>query len=108
MGTRRALKELGAQQDEVLNDENLKIYSAKMAKIVYNMHHGPGKEGKKFVYSNFRTLEGVEIFTRVLNVRGYEQFNPSNQLKRLNHSILPFEIVRLAQHRFLLKAQTLL
>lgn len=78
MSIKRALQELTLCQDVALNSESLPTYSPKMAKMFWNMTNGQGSEGKKFVYSNFRTLEGVEIFSRVLQVNGYELFNPGN------------------------------
>ena len=83
MSIKRALIELTACQNVVLNKKNLSTYSAKMAKMFENMTSGEGCGGKKFIYSNFRTLEGVEIFSRVLQVNGYELFNPNST----NHSL---------------------
>ena len=49
---------------------------------------GEGHEGKKFIYSNFRTLEGVEIFSRVLKVAGYELFNGKNKDHQPRYAII--------------------
>lgn len=58
-----------------LKDE-LEKYSPKMSAIINNIEET--KKGKIFVYSDFLTLEGIGIFTRVLDVFGYKKYNDSN------------------------------
>lgn len=84
---RNALSELDKCQNEVLQKDNLKRYSQKMAKMLENINTAPGCEGKKFIYSNFRTLEGVEIFSRVLQVAGYTKFNSNLDISKLKQGL---------------------
>ena len=49
-------------------------YSPKMARMLEIINRSPGLV---FVYSAFRTLEGIEIFSRVLKANGYEPYNPT-------------------------------
>jgi superfamily II DNA or RNA helicase len=53
--------------------EGLDKLSPKMRVMLQNINNSPGLV---FVYSNFRTLEGVEIFSKVLEFNGYQKFNP--------------------------------
>jgi len=61
--------------------EGLDKLSPKMKIILENIEKSPGLV---FVYSNFRTLEGVELFSKVLDFNGYSKYginNKSNNLK---------------------------
>ena len=77
-----ALNKLLAKSDEYLvdNENGLKKYSPKMAKMLEKVNESPGLV---FIYSAFRTLEGIEIFSRVLEANGYQKFNskPNNTNK---------------------------
>ena len=53
--------------------EGLDKLSPKMRVMLNNINNSPGLV---FVYSNFRTLEGIEIFSKVLDFNGYQKFNP--------------------------------
>lgn len=74
---KKALDKL-SEDPENLRGENLRRLSCKMAEIFKNMEEGPGHEGLKFIYSCFRSLEGVEIFSRVLKAHGYELLTEYN------------------------------
>jgi superfamily II DNA or RNA helicase len=50
--------------------------SPKMKLILENINKTPGLV---FVYSHFRTLEGVEIFSKILDHNGYSKFGSSNK-----------------------------
>jgi len=58
-----------------LNDSlfNLANLSPKYAQMLQNIR---GTPGLVFCYSQFRNIEGVEIFCRVLEANGYERYNP--------------------------------
>ena len=43
-----------------------------MELLYRNLMEGEGSNGKAFVYSQFRTLEGIGLFTRVLDTHGFE------------------------------------
>ena len=45
-----------------------------MKKMLENIQSGPGSEGKAFVYSQFRTMEGIGIFSKVLEANGFVPF----------------------------------
>lgn len=53
--------------------EGLDKLSPKMKVMLENVNNSPGLV---FIYSNFRTLEGVELFSKVLDFNGYAKYNP--------------------------------
>lgn len=53
----------------------LEQYSAKMDAMFKNIDKS---KGLVFGYSNFRSVEGVEIFARVLEKNGYKRYDPKN------------------------------
>ena len=55
--------------------EGLDKLSPKMKLMLDNIKNSPGLI---FVYSNFRTLEGVELFSKVLDFNGYEKYSGNN------------------------------
>ena len=66
-----ALNKLSLGADKYLKGTNLKKYSPKMNSMLDVINNSPGT---CFVYSDFRTLEGVEIFSRVLQANSYTSF----------------------------------
>jgi hypothetical protein len=60
------------------NPEGLHELSPKFAKMLQNIFLSPGLV---FIYSQFRSVEGVEIFALVLKNNGFEKFNTSNPQK---------------------------
>ena len=64
------LKKLSDKSDEYLVKE-LHLYSPKFAKMLELINQ---TEGSALVYSQFRTVEGIGIFKRVLEANGYAQF----------------------------------
>ena len=54
--------------------DGLSKYSPKMEEMLNEIN----KNQKELVliYSSYRTVEGLEIFSRILNANGYEQYNP--------------------------------
>ena len=69
----KALAELSSRADEYLvaGPEGLNKLSPKMLMILENIKNS---KGLVFVYSNFRSMEGVGIFARVLEANGYSKF----------------------------------
>jgi len=74
-----ALNELSANSDKYLVKDKLGVYSNKMKTILENIEK---TKGLVFVYSDFRSLEGVEIFSRVLNANGYSKYGNNNKLPK--------------------------
>ncbi len=70
----KALKELEAKKDIYLinTESGLKTYSPKMSKILENMVKS---NGLIFVYSAFRSLEGIGVFALVLKANGWNRFD---------------------------------
>jgi hypothetical protein len=68
-----AIKELRDHSSEFLSQEGLQTYSPKFLNILENINDIEYK-GLHLVYSQFRTLEGIGIFTMVLEANGYAQF----------------------------------
>ncbi len=57
-------------------ENGLDKLSPKMRVLLENVNKSPGLV---FIYSNFRTLEGVEIFSKILDFNGYEKYNPMSK-----------------------------
>lgn len=70
----KAIKELGEHKDEFLKNtaNGLKKYSPKMAKMVEIMNTSPGLI---LVYSTFRSLEGIGVFSLVLEANGWAKYD---------------------------------
>ena len=66
----KVLQKLSDNSDEYLVKE-LNLYSPKFAKMLELINE---TEGSALVYSQFRTVEGIGIFKRVLEANGYAQF----------------------------------
>lgn len=67
-----ALENLSQKADEYLTKEALTIYSPKMKKMLENIEKS---EGIALVYSQFRTVEGIQVFAQVLEKAGYHLWN---------------------------------
>ena len=64
------LNELSDNSQKYLVDE-LELYSPKFSKMINLINES---EGSSLVYSQFRNVEGIGIFKRVLDAHGYTQF----------------------------------
>jgi hypothetical protein len=64
------LENLDASRDEYFSPDRLEQYSPKFLKLFENIND-PELEGSNLVYSQFRTLEGIGIFSLVLKANGY-------------------------------------
>ena len=53
--------------------------SPKMKLILENVQKS---NGLVFIYSNFRTLEGIEIFSKILDFNGFSKYGVNNNLKK--------------------------
>tara|TARA_B110001469_G_scaffold126736_1_gene145222 strand:+ start:3606 stop:6857 length:3252 start_codon:yes stop_codon:yes gene_type:complete len=76
-----ALKELDKHREEYLafdngNPEKLSKYSPKYAKIIERLlrDRGTSQKGLKFIYTEYKTCEGVGILSLVLKANGYSPF----------------------------------
>jgi hypothetical protein len=76
----RALKHIEDNSDDFLTPEALQTYSPKFLNILENIQD-PDYQGLHLVYSQFRTMEGIGIFSLVLDKNGFTRFkikkNPS-------------------------------
>lgn len=72
---RAALKELYEGREKYLTRKGLETYSPKFLTVLENIESNPGKH---LLYSQFRTLEGIEIFKLVLLTNGFAEFKVSN------------------------------
>jgi hypothetical protein len=66
-----ALKKLRSQGDKYLKGEFLNMLSPKFAVLIDKVNEC---KGKALVYSQFRTVEGLGVFSEVLNVNGWSEF----------------------------------
>jgi hypothetical protein len=69
----RALASLRENSKEFLTPEALLTYSPKFLTMYENII-SPENEGSHLVYSQFRTLEGIGIFTLILEANGFARF----------------------------------
>lgn len=67
------LKEMEANSDEYFTPEALETYSPKLLHILENIQD-PTYQGLHLVYSQFRSVEGIELLTLVLKKNGFAQF----------------------------------
>jgi len=77
----RALNELTSNGDIYLTpgENGLDKLSPKFKLLLENVNQS---KGLVFIYSNFRSLEGVELFSKVLDFNGYSKFeSPNNKPK---------------------------
>lgn len=70
------LAKLRENPDKYLRDEGLATYSPKMRKVLANVRATTGSENFKnqFVYSQYLKLEGLGIFSAILDANGYQQY----------------------------------
>ena len=68
-----ALKYIKDNSNEFLTIEKLETYSPKYLQMLKNITN-PRYMGLHLVYSQFRTMEGIGIFTLVLDKNGFTQF----------------------------------
>ena len=75
----KSLAKLVKNQEKYLVPSGLKTLSPKMLEILKNVNESPGLV---FIYSNFRTMEGVGIFSKILDANGYAPFGTDNDLPK--------------------------
>ena len=73
MRIKRALKSLKEQSSVYLNERALEKYSPKFLAMLENIKR-EDNIGLNLVYSQFRTIEGIEIFSLVLLQNGFREF----------------------------------
>lgn len=64
---------LNPRPQEFLTEEGLEMYSPKFLRILQNIQNKENR-GLHLVYSQFRTVEGIELFKFVLEAAGFAQF----------------------------------
>ena len=69
---KEALQQLEERGAEFLTPEALKTYSPKFLAILTNIVENRDK--LHLVYSQFRTIEGIGVFSRILDANGYTEF----------------------------------
>ena len=67
-----AIDDLKTNEIKYLSPEGLAIYSPKFLTMYNNIQENSGLH---LIYSQFRTLEGIGVFTMVLDANGYARFN---------------------------------
>jgi len=67
------LKDMEEHSNDFFTPEALQVYSPKFLNILENIQD-PEYQGLHLVYSQFRTAEGIGLFTLVLNKNGFTQF----------------------------------
>ena len=82
-----ALDTIKQQSSKYLVGENLKVFSPKFAEVLDNIDD---MKGLHLLYSQFRTIEGIGVFSMVLEANGYTQFKMKKNSKQqwvLNTSV---------------------
>ena len=83
----RANKNIEEHSNDFLTPEALQTYSPKFLHILENIQD-PEHQGLHLVYSQFRTAEGIGIFSLVLNKNGFARFN----IKKNNLNVWEIDI----------------
>jgi len=71
------LEKLRADPKRFLSEEGLAIFSPKMLQMLRDIKKNIGEDGKyrnQFIYSQYRTLEGLGIFGAVLEANGFQEY----------------------------------
>lgn len=68
-----AIEEIRSNAGEYLSKDGLEKYSPKFLTILENLQE-PEYEGLHLVYSQFRTLEGIELLSMTLEANGFARF----------------------------------
>lgn len=71
------LEKMKANPEKYLSKEALKSYSPKMLQMLEDIEESIGKEGhfrNQFVYSQHKTLEGLGIFSAILEANGFQRY----------------------------------
>ena len=84
------IKEMEQHSNDYFTPEELQKYSPKFLNILENIQD-PDYQGLHLVYSQFRTAEGIGIFTLVLNKNGFTQFKIKKNLLGLWEIDIPEE-----------------
>jgi superfamily II DNA or RNA helicase len=73
------LNKLDNNSSQYLTIDKLHKYSPKMLEIMNNINNS---NGLILIYSQFRKMEGVGVFSKVLNANGYSYYNKNNKLPK--------------------------
>lgn len=81
--------------ENIFDAENLEKYSPKMLAMLEQIDsiRGTDQDGGVLVYSNFRSIEGIELFSRVLEANGYEWYDPSLGMTEPDPDVPKFAIL---------------
>ena len=71
-GKQLVLKRLEENAENYLVAEKLGQYSPKYLLTLQNINESPGSV---FVYTEYRNLEGLGVFSKILNANGYSRFD---------------------------------
>ena len=82
-----AIKNITEKASEYLTMDSLKIYSPKYLETLKNIQD-PNNKGLHLLYSQFRTLEGIGLFSLVLEENGFTRF----KLKRSGAGVWDIDI----------------
>jgi len=74
---KKTLKQLKEEKEELLNKSSLEIHSPKylqMLEMIQDKMSNVETDGLHLIYSQFRTMEGIGIFSLVLEANGFTKF----------------------------------
>jgi len=83
----RAIKNIEEHSNDFLTPEALQTYSPKFLHMLENIDD-PEHQGLHLVYSQFRTAEGIGLFSLVLEKNGFTRF----KIKKNHHNIWEIDI----------------
>jgi hypothetical protein len=69
-------KKLLAEPDRYLSEKGLEVFSPKMLRILKNIKKS--KDGNQFIYSQYRSLEGLGVLSAVLEHAGWQRYKLSH------------------------------
>ena len=73
------LEKLRMQADKYLTEEALAKWSPKMLKMLRNLKDSSGDSRRsQFVYSQYRSLEGLGVFSAILEAHGFQRYRIIN------------------------------
>ena len=85
---KKAISEISAHKEYLTINQspyNLAVLSPKYAKMLENINKTPGLV---FCYSQYRSVEGIELFSRVLEANGYTALRSTNEGRTFDKTAL--------------------
>lgn len=86
-----ALSILNEKKDSYLTGEQLETYSPKFVRMLENVD---GLDGLHLIYSQFRTIEGIGVFSMVLEANGFHRFKLKKNSQQQWELDMPMDVLK--------------